>query len=134
LLAARQSGTPQSTPSNQVPAPIRSPPQAHAQINYNPPPATVPSSTPIPDASSLLERLRAAGILGAGSSTSTPTLPSNPLAGKLPAGFQPPLPLINTPPNNSRTILAEIPSDVVLKPASLKMYEISPALQRKCLY
>jgi pre-mRNA cleavage complex 2 protein Pcf11 len=117
-LLARQSPAPQPAPPTQSAASIRSPPP-QAQSAFNAPPATPSPSTPVPDTGSLLERLRAAGILQGGAPSSTPTLPQNGLAGKLPPGF-PPAPFINTPPS-SRTPLAEIPNDVVLKPASLKL-------------
>lgn len=118
-LLARQSATPQPPP-RQSAAPIRSPPPS-VQPVFSAPAATPSNSTPLPDPSSLLERLRAAGIIQGGTAaTGTPTLPLNALAGKLPPGF-PPAPFVNTPPNASRTPLAEIPNDVVLKPASLKL-------------
>jgi pre-mRNA cleavage complex 2 protein Pcf11 len=118
-LLARQSATPQPTPPSQPTAPIRSPQPGH-QIPYQPPPPAASSSTSTQDPSSLLERLRAAGILqGAAVVTSSPT-PTNALAGSLPLGYPPP-PFVNTPPNPTRTPLADIPNDVVLKPASLKM-------------
>lgn len=117
-LLARQSTTPQPTPSQST-APIRSPPPS-AQPTYNPPSGTPSTSTSLPDPGSLLERLRAAGILQGAPPTSTPTSLSAALPGKIPPGFPPP-PFINTPPNSSRTPLAEIPNDVILKPASLKL-------------
>jgi len=107
-LLARQSATPQPVPPPQ-PTRIQSPPTI-------PQPAKPPaSSASVPDPSSLLERLRAAGMLGG--STSTPPLPLGSLTAKVPPGF-PPQPF--TPPV-SRTPLAEIPNDVVLKSSSLKM-------------
>lgn len=118
-LRVRQSSTPQPTPPAQSAAPVRSPPP-HPQPAFNAPSVTPSTPTPVPDTSSLLERLRAAGILQGATPTSTPTLPSNGLAGKFTPGF-PAAPFINTPPNSSRTPLAEIPNDVVLKPASLKL-------------
>lgn len=111
-LLARQSATPQ--PISQVPAVIRSPQSVHSDT-YQPPPAV--ENNPIPNPSALLERLRAAGILGGGSVVKSPT-PSNALPA-LP-GFPPP-PFLHTPPTSGRIPLAEIPNDVVLKAASLKM-------------
>jgi pre-mRNA cleavage complex 2 protein Pcf11 len=118
-LLARQSAT-QQPPLSQPVTLVRSPAQS-VQLVFSAPAATPSVSTPVPDPGSLLERLRAAGILQCGTpATSTPALTLNALARKLPAGF-PPAPFINTPPNASRTPLAEIPNDVVLKPASLKL-------------
>ncbi len=107
LLKARQSATPQLPPQTQSNAPVQSPVPSHVQPVYtkSPPPA---SSTPVADPSSLLERLRAAGMLPgfqSVTSTSTPPLPR----------FPPPF----TPPT-ARTPLADIPNDVVLTAASLK--------------
>ncbi|KAH8657022.1 hypothetical protein BGZ60DRAFT_416571 [Tricladium varicosporioides] len=114
-LLARQSATPQPTPPIQAAAAIRSPQQAQSQIHAQTP---LQNSTPIPDPNSLLERLRAAGMLPAAApAASTPT-PSHSLLGAIPAGFPPPL--MNTPPT-SRTPLSEIPNDVVLRPTSLKL-------------
>ncbi|KAF4629633.1 hypothetical protein G7Y89_g8510 [Cudoniella acicularis] len=116
-LLARQSSTPQPAPPAQAPAPIRSPQQVQSRT-YNPVQIPAQSSTPVTDPNSLLERLRAAGMLpGTPAPASTPT-PVVPLPGTLPPGFPPPF--LNTPPT-SRTPLADIPNDVVLKPASLKI-------------
>lgn len=104
-LLARSSATPQPAAPQ-----IRSPQPPQVQPFYQPPPANVPAITPVPNASSLLDSLRAAGLLGS----------SVPLAPNSMPGFPPP-PFLGTPPNNSRTALAEIPNDVVLKPTSLKM-------------
>lgn len=115
LLARQsQSTTPQPPPQPQ-PIAIKSPPQF--------PPVSTPSVTPLPNTNALLDRLRAAGLLQSGTApTSTPPLPQGSLASMhVPPGFPPPIPLINTPPNASRTSLAEIPNDVELKPASLKI-------------
>ena len=114
-LMARQSVTPQPTPQPQA-VPIRSP-QPTVQVPYQPPPSTTPALPPTQDAGSLLERLRAAGILQNASGAAA--APSNGHLGTLPPGFPPPF--LNTPPSAARTPLAEIPNDVVLKPASLKM-------------
>ena len=113
-LRARQSITPQvPTPPMQNAVPIRSPVTKSLQESqYNPPPATT-ASVPTPGTNSLLERLRAAGMLpGTPAGSSTPTLAS---------GFPTAL-AVNNPLNISRTPLAHIPNYVVLKPASLKMY------------
>lgn len=116
---ARQSTTPQLSPSQAV-APVRSPPPSIQPALSAPAPAPT-ASTPLPDPSSLLEKLRAAGILQGSTPTArTPTLPFNALANKVPPGY-PPESFANTPPNPSRTPLAEISNDVVLKPASLKL-------------
>lgn len=116
-LLARQSqtSTPQPIPQSHPVATIKSPPRQHV--------SAVPSSTPVPDPKSLLEQLRAAGLLkGATTVASTPPRQFASLAGQVPPGFPPPPPppFLNTPPN-SRTPLAEIPNDVELKPASLKL-------------
>ncbi|KAF5876063.1 putative mrna cleavage factor complex component pcf11 protein [Botrytis fragariae] len=82
--------------------------------------ASVPK--PAADPNSLLERLRAAGMLpGIPAVSSTPTQPPSALGGANLPGFPPSLPFISAPPV-SRTPLLEIPNDVVLKPASLKMF------------
>ncbi|KAG4035662.1 hypothetical protein MFRU_001g04310 [Monilinia fructicola] len=95
------------------------------QVPFQPAPSTpVPASvsTPAADPNSLLERLRAAGMLPAvPAATSTPTQPPSVLGGTIPPGFPPSLPFISAPPV-SRTPLSEIPNDVILKPASLKMF------------
>ncbi|KAG0647902.1 pcf11 [Hyphodiscus hymeniophilus] len=117
-LLARQSATPQPV----RPAAIRSPPPPPQSLQpvISAPAATPSTSTPLPDHNSLLERLRAAGILQSGTPfASTPALPLNALAGKPPPGFPPSF--LDTPPNASRTPLAEIPNDVILKSASLKL-------------
>ncbi|TAQ85141.1 hypothetical protein B7494_g6531 [Chlorociboria aeruginascens] len=115
-LLARNSATQAPTPHVQPAPTIRSPLQRQAQ--YPPPPN---ASTPVPDPTSLLERLRAAGMLPAPPpTTGTATLP-NISAGSVPPNFPPHLPSLNTPPLNARTPLAEIPNDVILKPASLKI-------------
>jgi pre-mRNA cleavage complex 2 protein Pcf11 len=121
-LLARQSSTPQPTAPTSSVAPIRSPPQSRAQTSFNPLLPHTSSSTPVADPNSLLERLRAAGMLpSVPGATSSASLPPGTLAGSVPLGFPPPLPFTNTPPHTARTTLAEIPNDVVLKPASLKM-------------
>lgn len=120
LLARQsQSATPQPPPQPQ-PMVIKSPPRL--------PPAAPPSATPIPDTNTLLERLRAAGLIQGGTApTSTPALTLGGLSGThVPPGFPPPPPFVNTPPAASRTPLAEIANDVELKPASLKMYATVP--------
>jgi pre-mRNA cleavage complex 2 protein Pcf11 len=107
-LLARQSATPQPTPPPQAASTTMSPkPRSSQPVSGQPPSGS--TSTPVPDPSALLERLRAAGILKG--TTSNPSTPS-------PLGFPPSL--TNTPPT-SRTPLGEIPNDVVLKPASLKI-------------
>ncbi|TVY68811.1 Uncharacterized protein LSUE1_G004530 [Lachnellula suecica] len=111
-LLARQSATPQPTPPTQ----IRSP-QIAPQAPYNPPPPAA-SSTPVPDPNSLLERLRAAGMLPGAPVSSTPT-PLSSLPANISSGFPPPF--MNTPPMPTRTPLGEIPNDVVLKTTSLKI-------------
>jgi pre-mRNA cleavage complex 2 protein Pcf11 len=97
-------------------APIRSPQPSYAQPPYQPPPTNAPASTPAPEPSSLLERLRAAGMLPA---VSAPNNAPNPMSSlPVPSGFPPSF--LNTPPSASRTPLANLSNDVVLKPASLK--------------
>ena len=111
---ARASATPQPVAPMQVATQIRSPQPPYVQP-YQPPPSA-PTPTPAPEASSLLDRLRAAGMLPA---VSTPTsAPSSLSSLPLPPGFPPPF--LNTPPTASRTPLAGLTNDVVLKPASLK--------------
>lgn len=117
-LLARQSATPQSAQA--VPVPLRSP-QPNLAIPHQQAVATpTPVPAPTPDALALLQRLRASGIIGGGGTpiTKSPALPST-QPSILPPGF----PNIPPPvaPNGARPILGEIPNDVVLKPASLKM-------------
>lgn len=118
-LLARQSATPQPSTPQIAAAPLRSPQPSH-QVPYQPPAAVAPQSTPAPDPSSLLERLRAAGILGGGLPSTKSPVPAIRQLPVIPPGFPPPPPLHSTP-GTGRAILAEIPNDVVLKPASLKM-------------
>lgn len=113
---ARASATPQPAAPMHTRAPIRSPQPPYAQPSYQQPPATAPASTPIPEASSLLERLRAAGMLPA---VLAPTSAPTPMSSlPMPPGFPPSF--LNTPPSASRTPLANLSNDVVLKSASLK--------------
>ncbi|KAK2624350.1 hypothetical protein QTJ16_006300 [Diplocarpon rosae] len=113
-LLARQSATSQT----HIPAdPIRSPPQTQAQPAYQPPPPVGPTPAPV-EPMSLLERLRAAGMLSSGP-VPTPPPAFQPQTTGFPPGFPPSF--LNTPPNNARTPLAAIPNDVVLKAASLKI-------------
>lgn len=111
-LLARQSATPQPTP----PAQIRSPQPGTSQLPFNPPPTSAAPALPASDPNSLLERLRASGLLSGAPAASTPT-PVSGLPANLSSGFPPPF--IST--QSTRTPLGEIPNDVVLKPASLKM-------------
>ncbi|EDN96666.1 hypothetical protein SS1G_01592 [Sclerotinia sclerotiorum 1980 UF-70] len=129
-LLARQSATPQipTPPPAQAATAIQSPQPQHAlpsQLPFQAAPSTpVPVSvpTPVADPNSLLERLRAAGMLpSVPAVASTPIQPPSVLGGTMPAGFPASLPFISAPPV-SRTPLIEIPNDVVLKPASLKMF------------
>ncbi|KAF7940353.1 uncharacterized protein EAE98_000480 [Botrytis deweyae] len=129
-LLARQSATPQipTPPPPQATIAIPSPQPQLAlplQLPFQPASSTpVLASVPKPaaDPNSLLERLRAAGMLpGIPAASSTPTQPPSALGGANPPGFPPSLPFISAPPV-SRTPLLEIPNDVVLKPASLKMF------------
>lgn len=110
----------------QPPQPIRSPQPSYIKPQYPLVPSPAPPPTPVTDPSSLLASLRAAGILKPVlAPTSTPTLPPTLLAGSasLPPGFPPPLPTLNQPyvATSTRSPLNEIPNDVQLKPASLKM-------------
>lgn len=121
-LLASQSATPQPTPPVQAQpfAPVRSPPPSHAQPSFNTLAPAVSSSTPVPDPASLLEKLRAAGMLPAiPTSTATPSLPLGTVVGSVPPSIMPPF--ISTPPSAARTPLADLPNDVVLRAASLKM-------------
>ena len=116
-LLARQSATPQP-PIPQSSAPVRSPSAAQRVFNV---PVTVPSnSTPLPDPNSLLEKLRAAGLLHGGTpAMSTPTLPLNASAGDSLQGFA--SPFINTTPSAAKMQLGDVPDDLVLKASSLKL-------------
>jgi pre-mRNA cleavage complex 2 protein Pcf11 len=126
-LLARASATTQApTPPQQPVQPVRSPQPQHAKPQYPPVPPPASNSTAIVDPNSLLEKLRAAGMLPAVAPvTSTPPLSSNSLAGNgiLPGGFPPQLPYLNKPfvHSSTRSPLSEIPNDVQLKSASLKM-------------
>ncbi|KAH8593649.1 hypothetical protein B0O99DRAFT_207403 [Bisporella sp. PMI_857] len=102
-LLARQSAPPQPAKPQIVAVP--SPPRAESKV-----PSVALSSTPVSDAGALLAKLRASGMLPATTST-PPNLGA--LLGKVGA--------LTTPPT-SRTPLGEIPNDVVLQPASLKMF------------
>ncbi len=125
-LLARASATSQvpTPPPPQPVLPVRSPQPAYSTPQYPviPPPALPPAA--VTDPNSLLEKLRAAGMLPAVSAaTSTPpALPAS-LAGNLPPVFPQPLPFLNQPSTGNiiRPPLNEIPNDVQLKPASLKM-------------
>ena len=125
-LLARASATPQApTPPPQPVLPVRSPQPSYIKPQYPPvpSPATIPAAVTNPNA--LLEQLRAAGMLPPVSvPTSTPPVPSISLAGGSNlSGFLPPLPFINRSygSTNTQPALNEIPIDVQLKPASLKM-------------
>jgi pre-mRNA cleavage complex 2 protein Pcf11 len=126
-LLARASATPQApTPPPQPVLPVRSPQPQYAKPQYPPVPPPASNSTAVVDPNSLLEKLRAAGMLPpAPPVASTPPIASNSLAsnGVLPAGFPPQLPYLNKPfvSSTTRSPLNEIPNDVQLKPASLKM-------------
>ncbi|PMD39005.1 hypothetical protein L207DRAFT_544964 [Hyaloscypha variabilis F] len=112
---ARASATPQPVASMQAATQIRSPQPPYAQP-YQPPPPSAPTATSAPEASSLLDRLRAAGMLPAVSTPTTTSTSSSSVP--VPPVFPPPY--LNTPPTASRTPLATLSNDVVLKPASLK--------------
>lgn len=127
-LLARQSATPQAqTPPLPAKLPVQSPRASYAQPVAAPVQAAPATAVSLPDPSSLLEKLRAAGILPAVTSTPPAPVPApqNALSGTLPPGFPPSLPFIGTPPvfGNAvpRPVLAEIPNDVVLNSNSLKM-------------
>jgi len=126
-LLARASATPQvPTPPQQPVQPVRSPQSQYAKPQYPPVPPSASNSTAVVDPNSLIEKLRAAGMLPAVTPvTSTPPLASSSLAGNgiLPGGFPPQLPYLNKPfvHSSTRSPLNEIPNDVQLKPASLKM-------------
>lgn len=122
-LLARQSATPQApTPPPPVQAAVSIPsprpqPAQPVQSQYVPPP--VPTTKPVTDASSLLEKLRAAGMLPA-----VPQMAGTPpVTQMLPQSTAAP-PIINNSSlvhDVARSPLAEMPNDVVLKAASLKM-------------
>lgn len=84
----------------------------HPQISPTPPPTTSAK----PDPTSLIEQLRAAGILP-GASSSSPALPKATTTSTTPLS-QIPYVGNNLPP---RQALADLPNDVQLKVASLKM-------------
>lgn len=126
LLAKAQNGAQAAAPS--------APPQA-AQPAFSPPPypAVAPApkaATPVPQAAtSLLDQLRAAGLLGAGSGAGPtpqpmpqfpPQLPMPP--GPFPGGFPPP-PMLHSqsPFPGAPWPGAASLNDVMLNPASLKM-------------
>lgn len=128
-LLARQSATPKIStppPAAAIAVPSPQPPSSLSlSLPFQPAPSTpavsASVSTPVADPNSLLERLRAAGMLPAVPAVSnTPAQPPSVLSGTVPPGFPPSLPFISAPPA-SRTPLLEIPNDVILKPASLKM-------------
>jgi pre-mRNA cleavage complex 2 protein Pcf11 len=124
LLARSASATPQiPTPPTQVAVPIRSPqPQYTQPSSQVVPPAAPPTQAATPDPTSLLERLRAAGMLPATpAATSTPPIPTSALSGTVPPGFPPSLAFLGNKVG-VRPVLAEIPNDVQLDPRSLKMY------------
>ncbi|CZS88697.1 related to PCF11 component of pre-mRNA 3`-end processing factor CF I [Rhynchosporium agropyri] len=112
-LAALLARSAASTPPMQGPV-VRSPPQNVAQPSYQLPSSSGLSVEPM----SLLDKLRAAGVLP---STPTPISPASftPKPAGFPSGFPPPF--LSTPPLSSRTPLAIIPNDVVLKATSLKI-------------
>ncbi|KAI9647520.1 mRNA 3' end processing factor [Ciborinia camelliae] len=126
-LLARQPSAPQipTPPPTQAAVAIQSPQPLPLQLPFQPVPpmpVSAPVSRPAADPNSLIERLRAAGMLPAAQAvSSTPTQPPSVLSGTIPPTFPPSLPFISAPPV-SRTPLFEIPNDVVLKPASLKMF------------
>ncbi|KAK6609401.1 hypothetical protein H4I96_03332 [Botrytis cinerea] len=129
-LLARQSATPQipTPPPPQAAVAIQSPqPQLALPLQLpfqqaSSAPVLASVSKPAADPNSLLERLRAAGMLpGIPTVSSTLTQPPSALGSANPPSFPPSLPFISAPPV-SRTPLLEIPNDVVLKPASLKMF------------
>ena len=122
---ARVSATPQPMVPVQGGTQIRSPQPPYAHPFYQPPPTNAPVSTPAPEPNSLLERLRAAGMLPA---VPAPTNAPTPMSSlPVPPGFPPSF--LNTPPSASRTPLANLSNDVVLKPASLKEYVFYLMLQ-----
>ncbi|KAK0127641.1 hypothetical protein ONS96_007165 [Cadophora gregata f. sp. sojae] len=110
-LLARQAATSQTPPVQATS--VRSPPQTQAQP-YQPPPSNGVSVEPL----SLLDKLRAAGMLPSTSTPNPPPAAFNPTPAGFPPGFPPAF--VNTPPT-SRTPLASIPNDVVLKATSLKI-------------
>lgn len=124
LLARSASVTPQvPTPPPQTAVPYRSPQPQYSQPSYQPvpPPASAPRQAATPDPMSLLERLRAAGMLsGTPAATSTPPVVTSALSGTVPPGFPPSLAFLGNAVS-ARPALAEIPNDVQLDPRSLKM-------------
>lgn len=125
LLAKAQNGAQAVAPSAQ---PIIAPPQ-FAPAPY---PAGAPApkaATPVPQATSLLDQLRAAGLLGSGASAVPPPqqMPHFPPRiamppGIFPVGFPPP-PMLNSqsPFPGAQWPGASSLNDVQLNPASLKM-------------
>jgi pre-mRNA cleavage complex 2 protein Pcf11 len=125
-LLARQSATPQAqTPPPPKPAVLVQSPQTQFTQPSVPPVQAPPAAVAPPDPNSLLEKLRAAGMLPAATPApaSTP-VPPLVLPQAIP-GFPPSLPFLNTPPPASaallRPALGEIPNDVVLNTNSLRM-------------
>lgn len=114
-LLAKQSSTPVPTPPPQSAVPVRSPvPQPRVELPLHTAPSTSsPASAVAPsiDATSLLAKLKASGLLSTSTPTSTtPVMSSTALPPTFPATAPGP-----------RDPLAVIPNDVVLKPYSLKM-------------
>ncbi|KAI9730929.1 MAG: hypothetical protein M1818_008003 [Claussenomyces sp. TS43310] len=124
LLARSSAGTPQTqTPPPQPAIPIRSPQLPVAQPSYCSlsPPTPAPAAAPNPV--SLLEQLRAAGLLpSAPSATNTPPVPPVTNPNTLSSVASQPTPFLGgvSVPSTVRSAF-EIPNDVELKPASLKI-------------
>lgn len=113
-LLAKQSSTPVPTPPLQPAVPVQSPvSQQHVELPLHPAASIAGQATSMPsiDATSLLAKLKASGLLSASTPTATtpiltPTVPPVALSIGAPVARNP---------------LSEIPNDVVLKPHSLKM-------------
>lgn len=119
-LLARQGATLNTpTPPLQQANPVRSPDVQHAQKSQGSTTIQPPMTTPDPN--SLLERLRAAGMLPTVPVTCTPPGPLNALIGNVPPGFPPAPPSLFSALSDRRFPMNDTNSDVVLKQASLKM-------------
>ena len=129
--AQTQNGTPPPAPTAQ---PVVAQPQQFAPAQYAPVAPPPKAATPVPpQASSLLDQLRAAGLLGAGASAPPPPQqmsqfpPPPPMAmpgmppGIFPGGFPPPPMLNSQSPFPGAQWPGAALNDVQLNPQSLKM-------------
>jgi pre-mRNA cleavage complex 2 protein Pcf11 len=125
-LLARSSATPKvpTPPTPQPVQPVRSPQLQYTNPQYTSAPAPPTAPAPVADPVSLLEKLRAAGMLPPlPTATSAPLVPPSALASTLPPNLPQSLPFVNQAQvhSNLKPHQSEIVNDVQLKPASLKM-------------